>query len=56
MSKGRPIRIVQTNGEVNEITVKELLLAANPPHLFTGFRSTDNEVFSLPLIDYVELI
>lgn len=61
MTKGRHVRIVMKNGDTKEVYVHNLFLAANSPHLFSGFitRTKDNEkyeVISLPLIDYVELL
>ena len=55
MTKGRFVRIVLSNGEIKEVTIKNLLAASNPPHPFCGFITTDNKTISLLGIDHVEL-
>lgn len=56
LAKGRLVNIVLINGEIREVFIKNISAAANPPYLFTGFISAENESISLQLIDYVELI
>lgn len=55
MTKGRFVRIVFHNGEYEDVCVQNLLAAANPPHLFVGFLTTDNHSIILQDIDHVEL-
>ena len=54
-TRGRLVRIVFTNGEAQKVVVKTILAASNPPHLFTGFLTTENKIISLSIIDYIEL-
>lgn len=53
---GRCVKIVMKDGDSKEINVKALSVAANPPHLFCGFITSDNHNVSLGSIEYVELI
>jgi hypothetical protein len=55
MTKGRFIRIFLNNGEYKDVCIQFLLAAANPPHLFVGFLTTDNHTINLQDIDHVEL-
>lgn len=55
MTKGRFVRIIFNNGEYKEVCIQNLLAAANPPHLFVGFLTTDKHSINLQDIDYVEL-
>lgn len=50
LTKGRNVRIVMNNGEHKEVCVHNLLAAANSPHLFVGFLTTNNH--SIYLQDY----
>lgn len=54
-TKGRIVKIVLNNGEYKEVRIQNLLAAANPPHLFVGFLTTDNHSINLQDIDYIEL-
>ena len=54
LTKGRIVRIVMNNGEYKDVRIQNLLAAANSPHLFVGFLTTDNISFYLQDIDYVE--
>ena len=54
LTKGRFVRIVLNNGEYKDVCIQNLLAAANPPHLFVGFLTTDNHSINLQDIDYVE--
>ena len=56
LTKGRFIRIVLSSGEYKDVCVKNLLAAADPPHLFIGFLTTDNHNINLIDIEHVELI
>lgn len=55
LTKGRIVRIVMNNGEYKDVCIQNLLTAANPPHLFVGFLTSDNQSIYLQNIDYVEL-
>lgn len=56
MTKGRRVRIVLKNGDIKEVDVNTILAAANPPNLFSGFLTMDNQEISLPTIDYVVIL
>ena len=53
MTKGRFIRIFLNNGEYKDVCIQNLLAAANPPHLFVGFLTTNNHSINLQDIDHV---
>jgi len=55
LTKGQLVRIVLNNGECKDVCIQNLLAAANPPHLFVGFLTTDNHSINLQDIDHVEL-
>ena len=55
LTKGRIVRIVLNNGEYKDVCIQTLLAAANPPHLFVGFLTTDNHSINLQDIEHVEL-
>lgn len=55
LTKGRIVRIVMNNGEYKEVRIQNLLAAANPPHLFVGFLTADNQRIYLQDIYHVEL-
>lgn len=50
LTKGRIVRIVMNNGEYKEVRIQNLLAAANPPHLFVGFLTADNQS-----INYIDI-
>jgi len=50
MTKGRFVRIVLNNGEYKDVCIQNLLAAANPPHLFVGFLTADNQS-----INYIDI-
>ena len=54
-TKGRLVRIVLNNGEYKDVCIQNLLAAANPPHPFVGFLTTDNNSIYLQDIDQVSL-
>lgn len=54
-TKGRIVRIVMNNGEYKEVRIQNLLAAANPPYLFVGFLTADNNSVYIQDIDHVEL-
>ena len=49
-TKGRIVRIVMNNGEYIDVLIQNLLAAANPPHLFVGFLTADNQS-----INYIDI-
>lgn len=55
LTKGRSVRILLTNGETKIVIVKNLLSAANIPHLFTGFLTMNDEVINIANIEKVEV-
>lgn len=55
LTKGRIVRIVLNNGEYKEVSIQNLLAAANSPHLFVGFLTDNNHCIYLQDIDHVEL-
>jgi hypothetical protein len=55
LTKGKFVRIVKIDGTEQEILVKNLLAAANPPHPFVGFMTESNHSVHLMDIDHVEL-
>lgn len=55
LTKGQSVRIVLNNGEYKDVRIQNLLDAANSPHLFVGFLTTDNHSIYLQVIDYVEI-
>lgn len=55
LTKGPFIRIVLSNGEYKDVCIQNLLAAANPPHLFVGLVTADNQCIYLQDIDHVEL-
>ena len=55
LTKGQIVRIVLNSGEYKEVRIQNLLAAANPPHLFVGFLTTDKHSIYLQDIDYVEI-
>lgn len=55
LTRGQQVRIVLNNGEYKDVCIQNLLAAANPPHLFVGFLTTDNHSIILQNIDHVEL-
>ena len=55
LTRGRKVRIVLNNGKNEDVCILNLLAAANPPHLFTGFKTIDNHDILLQEINYVEL-
>ena len=50
LTKGRIVRIVMNNGEYKDVRIQNLLAAANPPHLFVGFLTADNQS-----INYIDI-
>ena len=54
LTKGRNVRIVLNNGEYKDVRIRNLLAAANPPHLFVGFLTADNQSVYLQVINHVE--
>ena len=50
LTKGRIVRIVMNNSEYKEVRIQNLLAAANPPHLFVGFLTADNQS-----INYIDI-
>ena len=56
LMKGRHVRIILKRGEFKDVRIKNLLAAYNPPHLFVGFLTTDDNTIYLQDIDYVELL
>lgn len=55
LTKGRIVRIVLNSGEYKDVCIQNLLAAANPPHLFVGFLTADNQSIYVQNIDHVEL-
>ena len=55
LTKGRLVRIVLNNGEYKDVCIQNLLASANPPYLFVGFLTTDNQSVNLQDIDHVKL-
>ena len=56
LMKGRHVRIILKRGEFKDVRIKNLLAAHNPPHLFVGFLTTDDNTIYLQDVDYVELL
>jgi|GEM_PF-3624366 len=56
LTKKRFIKIVLNNGKYKEVCIQNLLAAGNPPHLFVGFLTADNQNIYLQDINYVELL
>lgn len=56
LTKRKFVGIHLNNGEIKDIYVKNLLGASNPPNLFYGFITSDDQTIYLPIIDYIELI
>lgn len=54
--KGKFVRVVQNNGLCNDVYVRNLLAAVNPPHSFIGFLTVENHSIFLQNIEHVELL
>ena len=54
MKKRRFVRFVLNNDECKDVCIQNLLAAANPPHLFVVFLTTDNCRIYLQDIAHIE--
>lgn len=51
LTVGKCIKIILKNGEFKDVCIKNLLAAANPTYLFTGFLTSDDHRINIQDIE-----